>query len=159
MRNNSVKCVQLLTGSQCFVLHIWTAICDYNLKYTLSQNISNNLDRTRNESKHVSALSYKTMQDISDMAKQKDKSNIESEDEVYRMTAFFTRLSRGNGLLSAAELINNPLFGDYHLITPIRKFVTDIYVIFLIGGNPRGYTRPRWAGPVGLRSPIVAPLH
>lgn len=112
---------------------------------------------------HVSALSYKTMQDISNKAKQQDKkaffplkSNIQEEDEVYRMTAFFSGLSQGNGLLSAAELINNPLFGDYLLITPVRKFVTDIYVICLICGNPRSCTRP--TGPVGPQRPSMAPL-
>lgn len=83
------------------------------------------------------------------------KSNIQKEDEVYRMTEFFNRLSQGNGLLSAAEPINNPLFGDYHLITPVRKFVTDIYVICLICGNPRSCTRPSWAGPVGPWSPLT----
>lgn len=59
------------------------------------------------------------------------------------MTAFFNGLSQGNGLLSAAELINNPLFGDYLLITPVRKFVTDIYVICLICGNPRSCSRTK----------------
>lgn len=46
---------------------------------------------------HVSALSYKTMRDVSDKAKGRDqkrvplKSNIQKEGKVYQMTTFFDR--------------------------------------------------------------------